>query len=341
MNGGQVALTGFKLQVLWTLMEGFLRDDWRAVTVEPTDEDGSLGKVDIRWELLGAERHDQVKSTVNTFGEGDVRRWAAELQGTSSAEERRLILLGVPASGVRPSCILGDVEVRVRARDEETLAHAAAYLMERLCREVGIRPAYGGTESLLELILGLVLARASRGHRWTREELVAQIELLTSRLRGQLGDHRIVDPRERADRVQAAMRAHGMARASDCARVDDRTVVYRTCEWPPPRYADPDGYHEVRVAEEEGPGRCEADGTNYADRITTNSPAVELSYSFGSQGYYAHEAPFRACQGDVLMSNGESYDDRHGPIPFYPDRDEIVVLHNGKHSLDRVKCLQR
>lgn len=217
--------------------------------------------------------------------------------------------------------------------------YAAAYLTERLCREVGVRPPYGQTETMLELIVGLVLARSSRGHRWLRDELINEVLKLADRVRawGPRGPAP-VDPRERADRVQAAMRTHGMARASECRRAGSRSV-YMTCEWPPPPYADPDGYHEVTVDSDQGPGECEADGTNFADRIITNSPAVELSYTFGSQGYYEHSSPFMARQGDILTSDGKLYDGRHGPIGFYPDRGEIVVLHNGKHVLDRVRCL--
>lgn len=340
-NGGQVAINGFKLQALWTLLDGLGRDDWTAVTIEPTADDGGLEKIDVRWELLGVARHDQVKGTINSFGQAEVRRWVAEFATSGLAPEKRLVLFGVPASGVPVSCTVDGVEVQVRHRDEETLSFAAAYLLERHCRDLGVEPAYGHSERLVELLVGLLLGRSGRGHRWTRQDLRDEIAALVEGLRGNSYGRQQVDARERADRVQAAMRRHGMSRASEKATSSRGILLFKTCEWPPPTYADPDGYHEVRVQTVRGPGGYEATGTNYADRITMNSPFVEVAYSFSGMGQFAMLTPFAVARGAVVDADGRPYDGSDADLGFLRGRDEIVVLHNHKRGLDSVRALAK
>ena len=117
---------------------------------------------------------------------------------------------------------------------------------------------------------------------------------------------------------------------------------FQRCEWPPPPFADPDGYSDVIYRSTTGPGEGGYTGADSADRLKAAScERLKLAYSFGSQGHYAHEAPFDARVGTVVWAHdGTEYADEFGPIPFYPGRDELVVLRNGRREIDSAECVE-
>lgn len=160
------------------------------------------------------------------------------------------------------------------------------------------------------------------------------------------------DPRiQRAEMVEKCKKAHGMSRATETKRnhvpiPDGGGATYlaidrfQFCQWPPSADADPDGYSEITYRASKGPGDFEASGVTIADRFHSTCKKLRLYYSFGTQGHSEHLGPFVATVGNVVELGGAPYDDREGPLGFYPDRDELVVLLNDRYMLDRAECVE-
>jgi hypothetical protein len=147
------------------------------------------------------------------------------------------------------------------------------------------------------------------------------------------------DEVEAAERVQACQAQHGMRRSFEARQHSPEVTYFMSCSWPKERYADADGYLEIRVEVADGPGDSNASGENYADRITAPCPKIQVSYSFGSQGHSEHGSPFSVNADAIVDVEGEAWTKSRADLPFYPERGEIVVLHNGRHGLDAVSCL--
>ncbi len=159
------------------------------------------------------------------------------------------------------------------------------------------------------------------------------------------------DPRiERAEMVEKCKKAHGMSRATE--RTMHRAPIpdgggatylaldrFKFCQWPPPAYSDPDGYSEISYSSGKGPGDYEASGVTTADRLHTTCKKLKLFYSFGAQGHSEHLAPFTVRVETVVELGGGAYNGREGPLDFYPDRNEVVVLLNDRYSLDKAECV--
>ena len=150
-------------------------------------------------------------------------------------------------------------------------------------------------------------------------------------------------------RLQTCKTNHKMEQVSEIERKTvsteygeyEKITRFRYCEWPAPSFADPDGYYEIRYRNEKGPGDSEATGTNDADRLRAPCDKLQLWYDFGSQGAYSHYEPFFANVGSVVGIGGDEYDGSQGNLPFYPDRDELVVLRNGKKIIAKAECEAR
>lgn len=336
MNGGQIALSGFYLQVLWSILDGVVQDDWTEMTIEPAEAD--MEQVDIRWTLPGSVRLDQVKSTRRTFSMSKVEAWASTLaQGKEAGSSLRLVLLGVPAGDLSSRFSVGGVEVRLTTSDDVLLRDAATFRLEAFLRDQGFRPPYGRTGELLEALHGLLLVRARHGFRWSRSTLCAVIRDW-ARMYNLLQEVVGTSAEVRAERVQAAMRLHGMMRAKE-RKSEGAVLLFRSCEWLPPPYADPDGYFEVAVRTRRGPGESEATGASLVDCIPVLSAAVELTYLWRFQGYSSVMPAIILQPGDCTFVSGERYNDRHGPLACGPMGAEVAVLRSSRHELLDVRCL--
>lgn len=113
---------------------------------------------------------------------------------------------------------------------------------------------------------------------------------------------------------------------------------FQECRWPPPKYAAADGYIELRVTEQAGPGDNEASGTNQADRLEIPCSQVKVRYKFSSQGDTETMPPLNLAVGTVVDSSGKTYNGRDGPLVFTPAPSEVVILHNDKEGLDSAEC---
>jgi len=110
------------------------------------------------------------------------------------------------------------------------------------------------------------------------------------------------------------------------------------CEWPPPDYADADGYSQIRSLKGVGPGESEASGATALDRITATCHRMELGYSFGTQGFDEDLEPFVAEKGDVVHARGGVPWESPRPYP-YPERDEVVVVRDLDLALEAARCV--
>jgi predicted Ser/Thr protein kinase len=135
-----------------------------------------------------------------------------------------------------------------------------------------------------------------------------------------------------------------ISRAANVAYFQQQT--YATCTWPPAIGANPDGYRAITVTQEPGPGATTASGVDVADRIEAPCQAVQLAYSFGSQGAFTRIPAFRAAAGTLWAYQPSGRTGTFAPaspigtqLPFYPLRNEVDILHNDNTRLDTVSCV--
>lgn len=161
-----------------------------------------------------------------------------------------------------------------------------------------------------------------------------------------------------AEQVRACEEHHGLEQAQSDVRElplresDRRMGAYArvsvsSCEWPPPGYADKDGFSSINVVSAEGPGADEATSATAVDRYTGDCRILELAYSTGTQGDFEHLPPFEVKQGDIVDAwEGNPWPPSdgglgQGDINPYPGRDEIVVVRNSKvgPDLEAIRCV--
>jgi hypothetical protein len=115
---------------------------------------------------------------------------------------------------------------------------------------------------------------------------------------------------------------------------------FKVCQWPPPTYAQADGYSDVTVTGDRGPGTYEATDANYADRIVASCKDLQLAYSYQNMGVDEHQPPFAVSSGAVVTVLGKPWvTNSPAPLPFYPNRGDVVVLRNSKYRLDFALCV--
>lgn len=157
-----------------------------------------------------------------------------------------------------------------------------------------------------------------------------------------------------SDRVAACMTAHAMTRPKVIDRGEDvSSEVFRSCEWPPPSYADPDGYSEISHQRVPGPDYNRDDITMavvkaaHIDRIQSPCTELEISYSFGRQGWHGYQPSFRVSPGSVVDPRGDpfTFDEeaiRLGNVVYFgfvPQRSEVLVISNYGWTLEQVSCV--
>jgi hypothetical protein len=155
-----------------------------------------------------------------------------------------------------------------------------------------------------------------------------------------------------ADQVRACMTQHRMDRAQISTKTlaesraepgaeNDAVTIHKRCDWPPPAWADSDGYSEIRVQTTVGPGDTEATGTSVADIIQAPCPSLKVTYSIAAQGFQEPLATFTSRPNTVVRDSGEAYPiPPNDPLPFYYEADELVVLRSAKGRLDVVECVK-
>lgn len=116
----------------------------------------------------------------------------------------------------------------------------------------------------------------------------------------------------------------------------------------PPSFADQNGYSEIVLVSQQGPGADEASSASALDRYTAECPNLRVAYSTGTQGDFSHQPPFTIEQAAIVDAwEGEPWprpDDETftaGDIQPYPGRDEFIVVRNLKIApdLSQVRCV--
>jgi hypothetical protein len=166
-------------------------------------------------------------------------------------------------------------------------------------------------------------------------------------------------PVQAAEQVRSCEHRHGLEQGHGDVRklqltASDRAIgafsrmSISSCEWPPPTYADRDGFARIIVVSAPGPGLDEASSADDVDRYTSACQKIELAYSTGTQGTFAHLPPYVAARGSVIDAwHGNPWPGNNGAglqagdIQPYPGRDEIVVVHNDKVApdYDSIHCV--
>ncbi len=150
------------------------------------------------------------------------------------------------------------------------------------------------------------------------------------------------DENGKLDRIGECISEHGLAQASERKDVAEGRVLFRACEDPPPPGAASDGFTEITVASNLGPGESEAEGLTIAEVFTSTCRDIEASYLFDNMGTFVPEQPVRLTKGEVRRVEGGSIwfprDEQEAQI-YAPGRDEFIVMSAGRYKLDSARCV--
>jgi hypothetical protein len=169
--GGREAIRGFAVQTLICLLDSFWEDSqWTEVTLEP---DSDNDKVDIIWKYAdGSTCAQQVKSSKNQIGKGDVVAWCKELKDSRAAGKYQLILAGPIAAAVLDHAPFDGVEVPTpTSMDTLALLDQTITKVDRYLTAKSIDPLpLPLRESLIYELVARMLQAAIKGKSTPREE---------------------------------------------------------------------------------------------------------------------------------------------------------------------------
>lgn len=169
--GGREAIRGFAVQTLICLLDSLVAgEQWKAVTLEP---DSDNDKVDIHWEYGdGSTCAQQVKSSKNQIGKGDVASWCKELKASNAANRYQLLLAGPIAAAVLDDAPFDGVDVPTpTSMDTLALLDQAITKVDRYLTAKSIDPLpLPLRESLIYELVARMLQAAIGGKRMLREE---------------------------------------------------------------------------------------------------------------------------------------------------------------------------
>lgn len=169
--GGREAIRGFAVQTLICLLDSLVAArPWISVTLEP---DSTNDKVDIRWEYAdGLTCAQQVKSSKNQIGKGEVATWCKELKASASADSYQLILAGPIAAAVLRDAPFHGVEVPTpTSADTLTLLDQAITKVDRYLTARSIDPLpLTLRESLVYELVARMMQASILGRRVLLEE---------------------------------------------------------------------------------------------------------------------------------------------------------------------------
>ncbi|MDI1240044.1 MAG: hypothetical protein PSV26_21390 [Polaromonas sp.] len=169
--GGREAIRGFAVQTLICLLDSFWAgEQWTAVTLEP---DSDNDKVDIHWEYAdGSTCAQQVKSSKNQIGRGDVVAWCKELKASNAANRYQLLLAGPIAAAVLDDAPFDGVDVPTpTSMDTLALLDQAITKVDRYLTAKSIDPLpLPLRESLIYELVARMLQAAIGGKRMLRGE---------------------------------------------------------------------------------------------------------------------------------------------------------------------------
>ena len=143
-----------------------------------------------------------------------------------------------------------------------------------------------------------------------------------------------------AQKVRSCMTLHHMTAASEISFSSSTITVFARCSWPPPAWANQDGYSQINATMRPGPYYYEASDANFADYISgPNCHLFKLQYNFSFQGVSSTPPAFEAVAGMVTSEDhpGQPWTGK-SQYP-YPTKDEVVYLHNLNQMIRSAQCL--
>jgi hypothetical protein len=145
-------------------------------------------------------------------------------------------------------------------------------------------------------------------------------------------------PVDNSSQLQACEHAHGMSHRHQAVTASIAESGFATCDWPPQRFSDPDGFSLISVETLAGPGGSEASDATAIDRITGPCATFLLTYDAKLQGTDVHPVPFAINAGAVTGMD-------HPGQPFTasediagPDRDQVDFVRNDNAGLADASC---
>lgn len=135
-------------------------------------------------------------------------------------------------------------------------------------------------------------------------------------------------------RVAECVRVHGLSQAVEKRDLGDGRSYFRSCVWPAPSGAGADGFAEITVATEPGPGQSEAEGMTELHVFTSTCRDLEAGYLFDNQGSFVPEQPVRLTKGEARRVEGGSIVPGH-----QPGRDQFWVFSSARYLLDAARCV--
>jgi hypothetical protein len=119
------------------------------------------------------------------------------------------------------------------------------------------------------------------------------------------------------------------------------TDTFSSCDRPAPAWADADGYSQIVVTQVTGPGTSNAEGDDFADRVTGPCKAFELQFTWGHMGSTSTVGPFRLPVGmitEAAPNPGTAWTGDRSKLVFYPAPNEADVLLTDDYVVDRATC---
>lgn len=178
-SGGNVALRGYRFQVMVAVLQGFQRFDWTSVSIEPksfgadgTQDAGSFEAVDIYWRHgTDLKRYVQVKSSINSIGNADIEAWAKKVGETPGPAELELVALGCFKSNVKTDETRHGVLVRCRPNDEELLSYACSWLLANALKRMRLSPRLEAIPDILQYLTAQLFEASVDGREWSQSNL--------------------------------------------------------------------------------------------------------------------------------------------------------------------------
>ena len=169
--GGQVGMRGYLVQTLIALLDVVLVDPpFETLTLEPGHESEQF---DLVWKDSLGRHAMQVKSTVGQFAVAEVKRWAAELEGSGPADEYRLRLVGLHSASLAKEPRIGRVVLDKKNLDLKGFRVESAHGLDRFLRAEGLNPGSpDDREMLADALAGRLAAYSTTGTPLSRPELV-------------------------------------------------------------------------------------------------------------------------------------------------------------------------
>lgn len=168
---GQDGNRGYLIQTVIALLESLNRSDWDQLTIEPTH---ASDKIDISWKAASGTRACQVKSSINQISQVDAKKWAAELESQSTADELTLVLVGPCSSAVARMGVHGRVIIPPPKNldFEEMLGFGAHRLDKFLTQEKINSPSPSHRELMVRALVTELSVFASDGAPIERRSFV-------------------------------------------------------------------------------------------------------------------------------------------------------------------------